>query len=389
MERKLASIRRISDLTPITGADFIELATVDGWTVIVKKGEHQVGELIIYCEIDSFLPVREEFEFLRKSSFKVMSGGSLYQEGFRIKTMKMKGVLSQGLILPLSILNTCNVNGWYKTVSKCENGVQKFTNILREDDEQPTDICLEEGTEVTSLLGIVKYEVPEVSGPGFKSGKPAGNFPYFIPKTDEDRIQNQPHLLERVQDRRFIRTEKLHGTSATYWLNENVFGVASRNWELKPDESVYWKMAIDNGIEEKMRTHAAFLLDYNHTKGANDLEHINFAIQGEIIGEGINKNYYKIDGHKIHFFSGYLIDEMRYLSPFELKILLSSLGLEQVPILEEYMQLPTTVSEILQMAKGPSVYSNQSVREGDVYRSVDSPRISFKVINNDYLLKEV
>lgn len=103
MERKLASIRRISDIQPIEGADMIELAIVDGWKVVVAKNVgHKVGDMVVYCEIDSFLPIREEFEFLRKSSFKKMGD----QEGFRLRTSKLRGQISNGLILPLSVLES-------------------------------------------------------------------------------------------------------------------------------------------------------------------------------------------------------------------------------------------------------------------------------------------
>lgn len=103
MERKLASIRQISDISPIEGADKIELATVDGWKVVVAKNVgHQIGNKVVYCEIDSFLPIEPEFEFLRKSSFKKMGD----TEGFRLKTAKLRGVVSNGLILPLSVLET-------------------------------------------------------------------------------------------------------------------------------------------------------------------------------------------------------------------------------------------------------------------------------------------
>jgi RNA ligase (TIGR02306 family) len=102
MERKLATIRKITDITPIEGADKIELATVGGWKVVVAKDAgHKVGDLVVYCEIDSFLPIRDEFEFLRKSSYKKMSDGT---EGFRLKTSKLRGQISNGLILPLSTL---------------------------------------------------------------------------------------------------------------------------------------------------------------------------------------------------------------------------------------------------------------------------------------------
>ena len=154
MERKLASVRKISDLSPIEGADKIEVATIDGWKVVVAKDVgHKVGDLVIYCEIDSFLPIKPEFEFLRKSSYKKMVDG---REGFRLKTIKLRGQVSQGLILPLSLIEYTNVN-------------------------------FEIGMDVTLMLGINKYDPPI---PAELAGKVKGLFPSFIPKTDEERVQN-------------------------------------------------------------------------------------------------------------------------------------------------------------------------------------------------------
>ncbi len=157
MERKLASCRIISDIKPIEGADKIELVFVDGWKVVVAKDVgHKVGDLVIYCEIDSFLPIREEFEFLRKSSYKKMGD----QEGFRLRTIKLRGQVSQGLILPISVLNPPDTNIY----------VEPFV-----------------GLDVTEMLDIVKYEPPI---PAELAGKVKGSFPSYIPKTYEERVQN-------------------------------------------------------------------------------------------------------------------------------------------------------------------------------------------------------
>jgi len=134
MERKLASVRVINDIQKIPEADMIELAIVDGWKVVVAKNVgHKIGDMVIYCEIDSFLPIKEEFEFLRKSSYKKMGD----QEGFRLKTIKLRGQVSQGLILPISVLNPTDTNIY----------VTPF-----------------EGLDVTEMLGIVKYEPPILFG---------------------------------------------------------------------------------------------------------------------------------------------------------------------------------------------------------------------------------
>lgn len=169
MKRKLASVRVIANIEPIHGADMIELATVDGWKVVVAKNvDHKVGDFVVYCEVDSFLPIKPEFEFLRKSSYKKMAD----QEGFRLKTIKLRGQVSQGLILPIS-------------------EVIPFPDVLD---------YMEVGKDVTELLSIVKYEPPI---PAELAGKVKGLFPYFIPKTDEERVQNLSSEYDRWKDEIF------------------------------------------------------------------------------------------------------------------------------------------------------------------------------------------
>jgi RNA ligase (TIGR02306 family) len=158
MERKLASIQVIREILPIEGADAIELAVVNGWKVVVAKNVgHSVGDWVVYCEIDSFLPIREEFEFLRKSSYKKMGD----QEGFRLRTIKLRGQLSQGLILPISIFGDFSWTAY-------------------------------EGMDVTEKLGIVKYEPPI---PAELAGKVKGQFPSFLRKTDEERCLSEETLI--------------------------------------------------------------------------------------------------------------------------------------------------------------------------------------------------
>jgi len=238
-ERKLATVRRISDIKPINGADMIELAVVDGWKVVVaKNANHKIGDMVIYCEVDSFLPIKPEYEFLRKSSYKKMGD----EEGFRLRTLKLKGVISQGLILPLSVLNPPSTNIY----------VEPF-----------------EGLDVTRMLGIVKYEPPI---PAELAGKVKGSFPSFLVKTNEERCQN---LSEEYQEwkfksnHKFYATEKLDGSSATFYFKDGEFGVCSRNLELLETEgNTFWKVARELKIEEKLREFGR-----------------NIAIQGELIGE--------------------------------------------------------------------------------------------------------
>lgn len=339
IERKLASVRVISNIQPIPNADKIELVTVDGWNVVVAKDVgHKVGDLVIYCEIDSFLPIREEFEFLRKSSYKKMGD----VEGFRLRTVKLRGQVSSGLILPLSILNPPNTNIY----------VTPF-----------------EGLDVTEMLDIVKYEQPI---PAELAGKVKGVFPSFIPKTDEERIQNLTKEYEewKYQSKhQFYVTEKLDGSSATFYVKDGEFGVCSRNLELLETEgNTFWKVARELDLENKMKSLGK-----------------NISLQGELIGEGIQGNPYKLKGQTIRFFTGYDIDKQERLNLRDFIVILELLGLQSVPILSIEFFLTDSVEQLLQQAEGKSVLNPDTEREGVVVRSMDSS-ISFKAISNKFLL---
>jgi RNA ligase (TIGR02306 family) len=217
--RKLASIKIIDDIQPIEGADMIELAVVGGWKVVIAKDVgHKVGDHVVYCEIDSFLPIEPEFEFLRKSSFKKMGA----QEGFRLKTIKLRGQVSQGLIIPLRDAIDVIIR---------RSGMD-YVGTFAEDDD------------VTGMLGIQKYEPPV---PAQLAGKAKGNFPGFIQKTDEERVQNLTRDYEgwKLQSaHQFYAAEKLDGSSATFYLRDGQFGVCSRNLELvEVEDNTFWKVA--------------------------------------------------------------------------------------------------------------------------------------------------
>ena len=338
MERKLATIRKIDNILPIEGADMIELSTVGGWKVVVAKDvNHKVGDLVVYCEIDSFLPIEPEFEFLRKSSYKKMADGT---EGFRLKTIKLRGQVSQGLIVPLDVLLKCGVSS---------------------DD-------VYEGLDVTGTLGIVKYEPPI---PAQLSGMVKGNFPSFLKKTDEERVQNLTKEYAIYSLAKFYVTEKLDGSSVTYYVKDGVFGVCSRNLDLLEDENnSMWKFAVTTGLREKM-------------VGLGK----NIAIQGEIIGEGIQGNPYKIIGQTVKVFNGFDIDKYDYLSLSELLDLTKVLEVKTVPILDLSFTLPETIDELLLTAEGKSMLNIKTEREGLVIRSHDR-KISFKAISNKFLLNE-
>lgn len=342
MGRKLATIRKISELRGIEGADKIELAIVDGWQVVVAKDvEHKVGNKVVYCEIDSFLPIRDEFEFLRKSSYKKMGD----QEGFRLKTIKLRGQVSQGLILPIGVLP-----------------VAQFASAHD----------LPEGMDVTEMLGIVKYEPPI---PAELAGKVKGGFPSFLHKTDEERVQNlvKEYGEWKYQSKhQFYVTEKLDGSSATYYFKDGEFGVCSRNLELLETEgNTFWKVARELDLENKMKSLGK-----------------NICFQGELIGEGIQGNPYKIKGQTVKFYTGFDIDKQVRIPFINFVVTLQDLSLDIVPLYEEYgFMLPETIEDMLKYAEGKSALNSNTEREGVVVRSMDGT-ISFKAISNQFLLKE-
>ena len=333
--RKLATIQIVSDVHPIEGADKIELASILGWKVVIKKGEFEPGDPAIYCEVDSLLPVKPEFEFLRKSSFKRMSDG---KEGFRLKTIKLRGQISQGLLLPITALGAHVID-------------------------------LVPGTDVTDLLEIVKYEPPI---PAKLAGEVKGPFPGFLSKTDEERVQNLVDELSQYENSFFYVTEKVDGTSITIYLKDGQFGICSRNLELVENpENTYWKVVRELDIENKLRNLGR-----------------NIALQGELLGEGIQKNIYKFKGQTIKFFDAFDIDSYRYFDRSSFFEIMKNIGLETVPVVFDDFTLPESIDEILQLANGKSQLNPEANREGLVFRTTDDKRFSFKAISNNFLLLE-
>ena len=343
--RKLVTLRQVREIKIIEGADFLELAYVDGWQCVVKKGEFKSGDLAIYAEVDSFLPMEPRYEFLRKSSYRKMGE----KEGFRLKTMKLRKQLSQGLLLPLT----------------------EFPEIARE--------AKVLGDDVTELLNVVKWEPPI---PACLAGNAKGSFPGFVMKTDENRIQNLPEYFEQYKDVFFEVSIKLDGTSATYYSRDGVFGACSRNLELlESDTNTYWRIAKEYHLPERLTA-------LNR----------NIALQGEIIGEGVNSNNEKLKGQHFRLFNIFDIDKGRLLSGLERLDLMLQLNsvtgqpeIKSVPVLGVLQALKEhpTMEALLAYAEGPSM-NPQAQREGLVFKSdlVDGRIVSFKVLSNAYLLKE-
>ena len=338
--RKMATIRRIDALRPIPGADAIECAVVGGWTCVVKTGEFKEGDLAVYCEIDSWIP-HEVAPFLSKGNFP-----HVYNEvkGERLRTIKLRGQLSQGLLLPLSTL----------TMVESE---------------------LFEGLDVSFPLGITKYDAPI---PAQLAGEVKGLFPSWIQKTDQERVQNLKEEFDYWLKEQHVWevTEKLDGSSMTVYLRDGEFGVCSRNLELKPNETnSLWKVAVRADLELKLRQ-------------ANR----NLALQGELIGEGIQGNPYKMKGQEFFLFDIYDIDANKYLTPAERNAFVEEHDIKHVPVIAFGAELWDTlginsIDGILKFAEGKSVMGMIGCeREGLVFKST-AMQCSFKAISNKFLLK--
>lgn len=352
--RKMATIRKIDALNPIEGADAIEAATIGGWKVVVKKGEFTVGDLAVYCEIDSWIPT-ELAPFLSKGKEPRVYEGI---RGERLRTVKLRGQLSQGLLLP--VFN--DVTGTYLMIYTDETGEYSLT--------------VAEGDDVSEALGIVKWEMPMNAQ---LAGMARGNFPSQIPKTDQERVQNlKREIAQAAKDGlEFEVTEKLEGSSMTVYLIDGEFGVCSRNLDLKEEGgTTFWEVARRDDIEGKMRAVP--------TGG-------DFAIQGELIGPGIQGNIYKLSRPEFRVFDVYNISGGFYMNPADRRALIAMMGLLHVPVMMTSLLLVVdkSVEDILQWADAKSVMGDITGpwREGIVFKQVDGG-MTFKAISNKYLLGE-
>lgn len=379
-KRALAYIQHVTNIRPIDGADNIEQCNVLGWNLICKKGEFHEGDPCVYIEIDSKVPEREEFEFLRA-------------KGFKVKTMKLGkfNCISQGLAMPQSA----------------------FKELAG----------LSEGTDVTDILGI-KYSVQEDNARksngdpnakyksmaarhqkifkkkwarwmmrrswgrkvmffffGKKKDNPRG-FPSFVSKTDEERVENQPW---RIGDgKTYIATEKLDGTSCTYALerkgrNKFEFYVCSRNvrqqdekQECYHDHNIYWDLAFKYNIEQHLKD---FLNQFPQLKWV--------CIQGEGVGF-VQGNPLKLKEDDLYVFNFKDSESGRYNS-IAGRAIIEKMGMKWVPILGE-VQMPDTMKELKVLATGKSKVNPDVMREGIVYRSLDGSD-SFKNVSREYLIK--
>nr|5COT_A Chain A, Naegleria gruberi RNA ligase [Naegleria gruberi]6VTF_A Chain A, RNA ligase [Naegleria gruberi]6VTF_B Chain B, RNA ligase [Naegleria gruberi]6VTF_C Chain C, RNA ligase [Naegleria gruberi]6VTF_D Chain D, RNA ligase [Naegleria gruberi] len=332
--RKLATIRTAGEITPIAGAEAIECCHVDGWTCVIKKGEFKQGDRGVYFEIDSF--IKEDNDRYPMLSKQVIDYEG--QRGTRLRTARLRGQLSQGLFLPM--------------------------------DRFPELASNQVGDDVTEILGITKWEPPISTN---LSGEILGEFPTFISKTDQERVQNLIPQIEENKGQKFEVTVKLDGSSMTVYRKDDHIGVCGRNWELRETATnAQWHAARRNKMIEGLQ----FL-------------NRNLALQGEIIGESIQGNLEKLKGQDFYLFDIYDIDKAQYLTPIERQSLVKQLNdngftVKHVPILDD-LELNHTAEQILAMADGPSLNKNVK-REGLVFKRLDG-KFSFKAISNAYLEK--
>ena len=343
--RKLASIQVIWKIEPIEGADRIEIAHVLGWQCVVNKGQFKPMDKAVYFEVDSFLPIRPEFEFLRKSSYK---NTDIMGEGFKLRTQTFRGEISQGLLQPIDC----------------------FPELEGD---------LEVGADVSEILGVRKWEIEERVTTG---GTTIGTLPYDIPHTDETRVQAEPDLIDRFAGLEYYISTKMDGSSHSVGIDENGFHVTGHNYEYKDDgNSAFYEFVKARGLEEKM-------------KGFAETNNLNtFTIQGEFCAPGIQKNRLKLIKPEWYVFTvrenGKRVGLDRMLEVSE------ALGVEHVPIEERGIDLPSKypdVDALLERAEGE--YPNGGKKEGIVIRptqpvfcDIISASLSMKVVSNKYLLK--
>ena len=359
-ERKMSYIAEVTAIREIPNADAIVSYEIDeGWCVVDKKGAYTVGDQVIYIMIDGWVP-HSIAPFLSKGKEPREYNGV---KGEKLRTIRLRGSLSQGLILPISVLG--------ERVSRANRGL---CDVFLKRDERNNIICgvnAELGADVSHFLNIQKWEPP----PEFLNADSKGLFPSFLQKSDQTRIQNlwrdNQELFTRT-DIQYEITEKLEGQSITIYRYNGEFGVCSRNLELKDSDNTFWNTARNYDVQSK-------LARLNR----------NIAIQCEQCGPGISGNIYGMTEYQLYIYDVFDIDEQRYLSPIERADVVRTLDIPSVPIIHESHPGFKTLQEYLDFADGYSVLPfKKTLREGLVFKAHTKERISFKTISNKYLERQ-
>lgn len=342
--RKLATIQRIEEIKNIPDADLIQAYRIGGWWVVDSKDKYKVNDLVVFIEVDSWVPTTIA-PFLSKGKEPREFNGI---KGERLRTVKLKKQISQGLLLNMKdVFSESEIEGTYGVIS----------------------LALEEGDDVTERLGIIKWESPEEK---IIPSNAKGSFPAFIPKTDQVRVQNIRREYENwvAKQMQFEVTEKLDGSSMTVFAIEGEDGVCSRNLELKNEGGTFWDTALKLDLHAKIRSTGR-----------------NLALQGELCGPGIQGNSYSLKDYDYFVYDIFDIDKQEYLLPKERQMLCAVLNIRQVPIFYGWCDLPATQEEVIKVADGNSLLNSQVKREGLVFKSL-SGHESFKSISAEWLLKK-
>ena len=347
-ERKLVKVVEVDDIVVHDNADSLEIAIIGGWQCVVRKGEFKKGDLAVYFEIDSMLPLTSpRFEsFAGRNEYVV--DGTTYT---RIRSMKLRKELSQGLLMSLDVLG----------------------KIAYDNSKAQIDLL-----DLDEILGVIKYEAPVSAN---LAGNAKGSFPSFIPKTDQERVQNLSRRVQGSQGHLFEVSYKLDGSSFTAYCNEDEDGVytgsCSRNLELKVDETnegnsfvKAFKNSDLDGLLRQWRAEGGDLI----------------AVQGELLAPNIQGNFEGVKELTLYVYSVYNISKGEYMLPNEARECVKLLGLNYVPVFDECYRLDTDVKGLLDLADGDSGL-NGKFREGLVFKSLTDPNFSFKAISNRYLLK--
>ena len=377
MTRKLATLQCIKEILPIEGADRIEICVINGWQVVSQKG-HKVGDMVVYFEIDSFLPATDP----RYESFSERFTNWGDKRGMRVRTIKLRRTLSQGVIMPL----------------------HEFPEVKNTD--------YTEGTDVSELLGIEKWEPLEKENTCTK-GNPGRKFPSFIHKTDQERIQNYGSLVERALDEEFEATMKKDGSSLTvfrvdstspyYSIASNLFAKKLSFWgKILRKAKEFFNLSKDPIFGICSRNLLMPIKgDTNFHKAAygydllTKLERMggSYALQGEVLAPNIQNNHERVSKVEFHLFDIFNIDRQKYLLPMERTLISEKLGINHVTrlgfgTLRKLLRLEEegdVVKAALKFSEGPG--DNPGViREGVVFKSLTRD-FSFKAVSNAYLLK--
>ena len=382
-QRELAYVVAIDEIRPIPNYDRVEHARVGGWWVIVKKDQFKVGDLAIYIEVDSKVPEKELFMFLDKRHFKV-------------KTLKMCKVISQGLLMSPEDF------GWNRDNLEIGEFLTEKLEITYADAEDnkrkanPADKYKKMAQRNAKLFSKQPFRWLMRREWGKKLlfvffGKKRdvkGAWPVWVKKTDEERCQNMPWMFPG-DDQDWIATEKIDGTSTTFTMKKKGlrkdYLVCSRNVVFdKPDKGCYYDTNVYLEMSEKYDIKD--VLDELMKSLNQRIEYIT--LQGETYGGGIQKRDYGLKEHRFKAFNliyGFKDEPPVRLNPLEMKRVLAPFGIPCVPKVDEHFRIPETCDELLKMAGGKSEVDG-GMREGLVFRSYDGTR-SFKAVSNEFLLK--